>query len=428
MNRLIEILASLLRIGGALAGVAVVFLISDQTLAGAITSAGLEGRVSPAMARMGAHAVFGVLGFIVGSQLAAILTRGPATPAGTRKDAAEAVPRLRRHLVEGGQEAKASPIPRYLDPDPAPTQPVAVSFKELGLDHPSAHEYPAPGGESVEVSDDFAFREEFDRPDSAGSASDEWDDFAAPRPVEAAPPAAAAPVPDSRQEEVPAAVQPAAEALAPESGTERQSSMPQPVSNEGPAPFGAWPAASDPAPASAVWPETAADGGEDIFAPWPDDMVAAPAAEEQPAPADVPPVADIAPVHPASTPAMQAAEEPVQWSPSAAPATGAVGSDGYSRPSFARPGADGDAGWYDGAGDEEEDAEDDGAGYGSLADIGLGKNHAPRAESGQRGEAGLPPAPYAPSKGGNPVPHGKPQDFRLREALAELQRLDPYRP
>ena len=80
-----------------------------------------------------------------------------------------------------------------------------------------------------------------------------------------------------------------------------------------------------------------------------------------------------------------------------------------------------DNGWFAGAGDEEEDADDDGAGYGSLAAVGLGKTHAARAEVGQRGEAGLPDAKEAREV--SSIPKGKPQDFRLREALAELQRV-----
>jgi len=78
--------------------------------------------------------------------------------------------------------------------------------------------------------------------------------------------------------------------------------------------------------------------------------------------------------------------------------------------------------WFAGEGDEEEDAEDDGAGYGSLIAIGLGSRHQPRVDA-LRGEAGLAPAPFA-EQANLPVPQGRgPQDFRLREALEQLRRL-----
>ncbi len=70
-------------------------------------------------------------------------------------------------------------------------------------------------------------------------------------------------------------------------------------------------------------------------------------------------------------------------------------------------------------------AEDDGAGYGSLSDIGLGRTHQPRGGEGPRGEALLPPSEFAKTSAPGAIPKGKPQDFRLREALEELMRVDP---
>ena len=80
--------------------------------------------------------------------------------------------------------------------------------------------------------------------------------------------------------------------------------------------------------------------------------------------------------------------------------------------------------WFDGAGDEEEDADDDGAGYGSLMGIGLGAAHSPhQAVAAPRGEAGI--ARQEEHSGALAViPEGAgPQDFRMRDALANLKAL-----
>jgi len=456
MSMLVTLLASLLRIGGALGGVMAVYLIPDAMLLEALTAAGLAEQVPIPMARMAAHAICGVAGFVIVSQIAGLLLRAPRLAPGTREDAAAAVPRLRRHLVEGGAAPGASSLPDYLDPDPAPTKPVGVSFKELGLEQPHVSEYPAPGGDSAEVSsDEFAYREECDRPDSAGSASDEWDDPepSAPRamPESAPEPAKVTPVQGKRDEAHPAEVQLAhmppypdaadifgdspldpemlAEAASPiEPEIERQDPMPPDLPQENDLPQQDRSPSSSPdvhqaeTGAEALRPEEPC--GEDPAA---DDVeIATPASaipEAEPAPAvrlaETAPVAES--IDPATIAGQYAAPAPAQ-AEAAEPAAQPVHDD-FSKPSFAMPAADGGADWYDGAGDDDEDADDDGAGYGSLADIGLGKNHVPQAAVGQRGEAGLPPALYS-SGGVATLPKGKPQDFRMREALAELQRLE----
>lgn len=365
---MIKLFASALRIGGVVAAVGGMLLVSGETLAAAIAAAGLEHRLAPPVARIAGLAIFALIGFIVGSRLAEVGERKFAAPAGRRQDAVESVPRLRRHLVEGDGGPAGKAAMHYLDPDPAPTAPVAVSFAELGLEPPRACDYPPPAG--GEAPDDFLFAASPGRPESAGSASDEWDDCPVllPRATPPQPPVAA------REAEPPPPPAAADRGTTPAAGASTQDDF-EAVAEEierlqsrlGPA---------DSAPAAQP-PETAA-----------------PAQASRPsAPAEAPPVA----------------------------AAGPVGNDGYSRPSFSRPDATPDSGWYDGAADDEDEAEDDGAGYGSLIAIGLGKNHAPRGAGGQRGEAGLP----ARADGGTRAlaPHGKPQDFRLREALAELDRL-----
>lgn len=388
---LTQITATLLRIVGALAGIAVGFFIPEAVLGQAVTAAGLEAQVTPAIARLAAYAIPGLVGYLIGSRLAAIVERGPSVPAGTREQAAESVPRLRRHLVESAGPARASSIAHYVEPDLAPTKPVAVSFKELGLDQPDVSDYPPPAGDSSRGADEFAFREDLDRPESAGSASDEWDDHVVlPRFEPQNPGPARTESPAQPLEAVILSSEPPAVASAPMKSSDGPP-VEDRVDNAGEDQL---PAEAAPAAADAV-EHHAYDGAN-------------------PAPADFVPDSDDHD-HWQVTPAR------VVPAPTDARS---VGEDGYSRPSFARPDASAGSDWYDGAGDEEEDAEDDGAGYGSLIDIGLGKNHAPRAAIGQRGEAGLAPALYAASGAGALMPHGKPQDFRLREALAELQRLE----
>lgn len=431
---LMTLLASLLRIGGALGGVMAVYLIKDATLAEGLAAAGLADQVSIPMARMAAHAFCGCAGFIIMSQIAGLVMRGPRTPHGTRQDAAEAVPRLRRHLTEGGRTPAPSSLPDYLDPDPAPTKPVGVSFKELGLEQPHVSEYPAPRGESSGESDDFVYRDEFERPESAGSASDEWDD-PTPEPQRSAPPPQAVPaseLPPACESPRPVEPQPEyAEPTVEPARAERAPMMAEPAYAESPA-------SQAPLPTPEPEEEVALTPAEPVMSAEP---VAEPEIERQSSmPHDLPHTSESHPSGPApfGAWAAPAAPEPVASTRESVtplqPAAqmepepeivrpGPVGLDDYSRPSFAMPTAGGDADWYDGAGDDEEEAEDDGAGYGSLSSIGLGRNHAAKVETGQRGEAGLPPALYS-SGGYGLVPKGKPQDFRLREALAELRRLD----
>lgn len=383
-----QITATLLRIGGVLAGIAAGFFVPEAALGEAVAAAGLEAQITPAIARLAAYVVPGLAGFLIGSRLAAIVERGPSVPAGTREQAAESVPRLRRHLVEGAGPAKASSIAHYVEPDLAPTKPVAVSFKELGLDPPSVSDYPPPAGESPCQGDDRAFRNEYDRPESAGSASDEWDDDVV--------------MPRSEPES------PARERLVGEFAPSPESVLGAPAAMERPLGL----SVEDPGEEA---------GGSHL----PDPSVC----EYGPA-TDADNIAPSGAANPQTLNTNPPVDDRDDWQDTPARAvpasvdTRSVGEDGYSRPSFARPDATAGSDWYDGAGDEEEDAEDDGAGYGSLIDIGLGKNHAPRAAAGQRGEAGLAPALYSASGAGALVPHGKPQDFRLREALAELQRLE----
>lgn len=461
MSTLNPILATLLRFGGALAGAGVVYLVSDATLMEGLASAGLAGQVAPEMARIGACVGAVLVGFVIASQVVGLLDRSHRTPHGTKSEAAESVPRLRRHLVEGGGPQRGSAIPDYLDPDPAPTKPVAVSFAELGLEHPSAQEYPMPAGHQGEPGDDFAFADAPDRPDHAGSASEEWDEPAAtlktsvppPAPAPAEPRMSAARAEAAAQARELAARNAEAAPVAPEAPAVRTAA---PAAQAGPVPFGAGNAARHAAesvrdlpvidlphhdlPATdevgltsfdtddshwddAGWDE---DGSFEAVGPAPSpepvragspprQVEAWPVAEPyvvpqvEPAPGHRPAPAPLATTVPDPDPIPAATIPPMP--PHAEPA----------QPRFALS-SSGESDWYDGSGDEEEDAEDDGAGYGSLIDIGLGKSHAPRGGVGQRGEAGLPA--LARSGAMALVPHGKPQDFRLREALAELQRLD----
>lgn len=371
-----RLLAPALRIGGVLAGIGGILLLSGETLAAGIAAAGLEGRLAPPMARAAGLVILALVGFIIGSRLAEIVERKFAAPAGRRQDAVETVPRLRRHLVEGEGQPAGMATMRYLDPDPAPTAPVAVSFAELGLEPPDARDLASSTGEGE--ADEFLFARMVGRPDSAGSASDEWDDCPAPLP-RATPP------------------------------------QPPIVASEPPA---------EVAPPPAEQPDVVAVGNREpsamADAAIPDDFATVveqiETLQARQGPADI--------EHDASRPAspeIAAAVHAARNEEVSEGAAGPVGNDGYSRPSFTRPDAAPDASWYDGAGDDEDEAEDDGAGYGSLIAIGLGKNHGPRGGGGQRGEAGLP----ARTDGGSRavVPHGKPQDFRLREALSELARL-----
>lgn len=365
---MIKMLAPALRIGGVLAGIGGMLLVSSETLAAGIAAAGLEARLAPPVARVAGLVIFALVGFIIGSRLAEMVARASAPPAGRRQDAVETVPRLRRHLVEGEGQPAGMATMRYLDPDPAPTAPVAVSFAELGLEPSAAGHLASPGeGEA----DEFLFARMAGRPDSAGSASDEWDDCPAPLP-RATPP------------------QPPVVAIEPGHEPRMPDEQLGSASDTG--------VDREPAPTT--------------DAPLPDDFATVveqiESLQARQGPADSEPAAS------------RPAPAPVADAGTGEPAPGPVGNDGYSRPSFARPDASPDASWYDGAGDDEEEAEDDGAGYGSLIAIGLGKSHAPRG-GGPMGEGGLPVR--ADGGGRAVVPHGKPQDFRLREALSELARL-----
>lgn len=439
-----KIVGLLLRIGGAGAGVAAVMFIPDAVLARSIAALGLSGSVDLSMARMVAHGLFGLIGFLMGSQIAGMLRHRPKEAPGSRHDAAEAVPRLRRHLVDG-EKKQDSVVPRYEDPNAAPTKPVAVSFKELGLEHPHASEYPAPAGsEQDDHHDSFAYREEAQRPESAGSADDEWAEFGDVPPPPRSQPEVADASPATPVEE-----EPSAQWTAPEPFPAEQDADPieareaQPAADE----WNDAPVAEDLA--FEPWPEEPAAEPELVAEHEPEPVIeAAPvetvAAQEpepvaaeaepvimQPAPV-AEPVAQVQPEpmaepmpEPMPIPALVAAEpEPAPEAVSApvpAPAADA-GPDQYSRVKFAAPS---DENWYDGAGDDEEEAEDDGAGYGSLSDIGLGRTHQPRGGEGQRGEAGLPPSEFGNTNTPSVIPKGKPQDFRLREALEELMRVDP---
>lgn len=462
MDAVMKIVGLLLRIGGAGAGVAAVTFIPDAVLGRSIAALGLSGSVDLQIARMVAHGLFGLIGLLMGSQIAAMLRHGPIDAPGTRHDAAEAVPRLRRHLVDG-EKKQASVVPRYEDPNAAPTKPVAVSFKELGLNHPHVSEYPDPAGEHDDHHDSFVYAEQANRPESAGSADDEWAEFGNAEPPARAQPAApqpaamdAPPVPqaEERREEI------AGQWTAPEpfpAASEAEPVEERPVAAEQAADWNDAPASDDsaferpafeaptfknlpedaaaePEPEPAVSPVVEAEAvhaeaQEPIAEPEPEAIACEPVAESnlarieaQPEPVSEPipapqwepaPVAAMTPVQPAlAEPRALQAVQPVDD----------AGPDAYSRVKFAMPS---DENWYEGAGDDEEEAEDDGAGYGSLSDIGLGRTHQPRGGDGQRGEAGLPPSEFGNTNVSTTIPKGKPQDFRLREALAELMRVDP---
>ncbi|WP_144097206.1 hypothetical protein [Croceicoccus sediminis] len=462
-----KIVGLLLRIGGAGAGVAAVTFIPDAVLGRSIAALGLSGSVDLQMARMVAHGLFGLIGFLMGSQIAAMLRHRPIDPPGNRHDAAESVPRLRRHLVDG-EKKQASVVPRYEDPNAAPTKPVAVSFKELGLDHPHVSEYPDPAGEHDDHHDSFVYAEQANRPESAGSADDEWAEFGnAEPPARAQPPAPdpiaphpvamdapPAPQTEERREETAGqwtAPEPFPTAPEAEPIEERPAVAEQAADwNDAPASddsaferpafeaptFETLPedAAAEPEPEPAAMPvdeakPVHAEIQEPIAEPEPETIACEPVTESNPAQTEAAPEPVSEPIPaPEWEPVPAAAMTPVQPAPAESQALQAVqpaadaAPDAYSRVKFAMPS---DENWYDGAGDDEEEAEDDGAGYGSLSDIGLGRTHQPRGGDGQRGEAGLPPSEFGNTNVSTAIPKGKPQDFRLREALAELMRVDP---
>lgn len=400
MNALSRIFAALLRIVGALAGVAVAYLVDDAALQQAIAVSGFADKVDLSGARLIAHAVGGAVGYIIAAQVAGLLFRAPTARPGTRQDAAEAVPRLRRHLVDSAAPPVPSAMPRYLDPNPEPTSPVAVSFRELGLEHPSANEYPDPEQRYREDADDsVAFAEDPDRPDSAGSAFDEWS--GGDQPSRGA---------DDSNREAGVDAKPQAEPV-PETDFAAPEAAPLSVGMQ-----------DDAMTAESVVPsEDESLNGEIAFVT----PASGPEIVRHTPMPDLEEFKDRSPASNANLDARplgassESASVPQPESPAPARPMAYVEP---SKPGFAMPSVGGDADWYDGAGDEEEDAEDDGAGYGSLIDVGLGKTHAPRGGSGQPGEAGLPPRPDG--TGVSALPKGKPQDFRLREALAELMRLE----
>lgn len=399
-----KLLAPALRIGGVLAGIGGALLVSGGTLAAGIAAAGLEGRLTPTMARVAAMVILALVGFIIGSRLAEMAERKFAAPAGRRQDAVETVPRLRRHLVEDDGQRAGMATTRYLDPDPAPTAPVAVSFAELGLEPSRAGDYPEPSAEGD--ADAFLFARIAGRPDSAGSASDEWDDCPAPLP-RATPPQPPIAAGEARHDAAPEADR--ADQAGDVAAADRNPMAATPAP-----PLPDDPRTDDFAMVAEQIESLQARLGPVAAEPYAGEPHVGELADaDRNAPRAFSPDIAAAPRGPRSAGVAEAS--------AGVSATSPVGNDGYTRPSFARPDAAPDASWYDGAADDEDEAEDDGAGYGSLIAIGLGKNHAPRGAAGQRGEAGLPVR--GDEAGRAVVPHGKPQDFRLREALTELARL-----
>lgn len=400
MNALLNLLVVLLRCVGALGGVVAAIYLPEAMLHQAVAAIGLDGTLDPKLARLGAHAIGGVLGFVLMSQVTALFARRSAVPPGTRREAAESVPRLRRHLMDQEGRQQTSAVPRYLDPDPAPVKPVAVSFKELGLEHPQVSEYPDPAARAPSGRD-FDLREDQDRPQSAGSAMDEWGDapgLSREIPARSDEPAVAEIINDSQEAHAAPETDFAYDAARPGQGAESAQSgyrLPESV-------FG--PDVPDLDVALTSEPSGIAGEFEQPSSPSPE-----PATRSDHVRSESPPLGN---------PGRSIALPP-------APETHAApNGPGFAKPADSVIAHSGDSNWYAGAGDEEEDAEDDGAGYGSLSDIGLGRTHAPRGGQGQPGEAGLPPPKYESALPGSANPQGKPQDFRLREALAELKNLN----
>ena len=390
-----RIIAFVLRAGGAVGGAFAGLQMPPEVLTDLLAHVGLgaDAGVTPLMAGMALAAVGLVFGLLLGSAVAGVLPEDAGEAVGTREDAAASVPRLRRHLADGQGLAKkaGSPLDRLSDPPAGQRLPK----------HDLSNIPPAPKGDEItfERIPNTGFYADIESPVKFDDQDEDLARFALPRE-------------DARL------------------GTKQSSNDDWGSEDE-------WSLPSEAAPDA---PSRPAPGKE---------QRAGISSHEQPASADArpnefaePPV-DIfnddaepfdAPI--AEEPAAFKPEQVQSWAQPAEPAETArvyslqrdTGHDGHSAPRFA-PGLTGgmESDWFAGEADEEEDADDDGAGYGSLMAIGLGKTHKarPQAPTHRPGEANLSPMPLLDADRGRQfIPNGAgPQDFRLREALEELKRV-----
>ncbi len=403
-----RIFAFVLRAGGAVGGAFAGLQMPPAVLTDLLASAGLgaDAGVTPGVAGLALAAVGMVFGLLVGSAIADVLPEGGSEAVGTREDAAASVPRLRRHLAEGQGSAKktGSPLDRLSAP-PAGQRlpkhdlshiPPAPKDDEITFDRIPNTGFYADIELPMNFDDDGEDLARFDLGSDKRQASmnarvaDDWygeDDWGANE--EASSSAACLAAAEQEQELAPA-----------------------PVSAEtGPPPLA----------------QSQAFADSDAFA---EPLMAeqSVAFEREPVQSWSEPAKD---VETARVYSIQRDIGPRDSGGDSGPreaGTGGIGHDGHSAPRFA-PGLTGgmDSDWFAGEADEEEDADDDGAGYGSLMAIGLGKTHKarPQAPTHRPGEANLSPMPLLDAdRGRQLIPNGAgPQDFRLREALEELKRV-----
>lgn len=392
-----RIIAFVLRAGGAVGGAFAGLRMPPTVLTGLLADVGLgaDAGVTPVMAAVALAALGMVFGLLVGSAIAGVLPEGASEAVGTREEAAASVPRLRRHLAEGQGYAKKTGTPlERLSAPPAGQRlpkhdlshiPPAPKDDEITFERIPNTGFYADIESPVKFDDDgddlarFALPGDAVRADEDAAVADDWDaedDWTPP----AAAPTAASPDQDDH---------PAAE-TAPPAAAEPQAHRFAHGSEPAETPMEAEPEPYEPEQAE-PWPQAA---------------------------------------KPIETARVYSLQRDTGQRDTGQRDTGQrdTGHDGHSAPRFA-PGLTGgmESDWFAGEADEEEDADDDGAGYGSLMAIGLGKTHKarPQAPTHRPGEANLSPMPLLDAdRVRQLIPNGAgPQDFRLREALEELKRV-----
>lgn len=380
-----RIIAVVLRVGGAVGGVFAGLQMPPDILMDLLADVGIgaEAGLTPVTAGVALALLGGVFGFLFGTAVAGILPGEMAEPVGTREEAAASVPRLRRHLAEnqGKTSRTGTPLERLSAPPAGQQLPK----------HDLSHIPPAPKDDEIT----------FDRIPNTGFYADiespvrfDEDDDDLARFATVPDDAPAAEFMDEAGDEEPVVT--ARDDHADDPEFVERDHVDAELVRDGAASCdeveqalgaGDWADTGDWAPATDMPPQDRSEAGQN-------------------------------PVHPGFEPA------PVQIQSLCRD----TGHDGHSAPRFA-PGLTGgmEADWFAGEADEEEDADDDGAGYGSLMAIGLGKTHKPRAQPAtpRPGEANLSPMPLLDiDRGRDIIPNGAgPQDFRLREALEELKRV-----
>ncbi|WP_157668218.1 hypothetical protein [Croceicoccus marinus] len=398
-----RIIAFVLRAGGAVGGAFAGLQMPPTVLTGLLADVGLgaEAGVTPVMAAMALAALGLVFGLLVGAAIAGVLPEGVGEAVGTREDAAASVPRLRRHLAEGQGYAKktGTPLERLSAPPTGQRLPK----------HDLSHIPPAPKDDEItfERIPNTGFYADIESPVKFEDDGDDLARFALPGDaVRADEDAALADDWDAEDDWTP-----------PGSATQKLAS---PAHDDHPPAETAPPAAAEPQKHGFAY------GSEPVEAPM--------EAESEPyEPEQAEPWPQAAkPIETARVYSLQrdTGQRDTGQRDTGQRDTGQrdTGHDGHSAPRFA-PGLTGgmESDWFAGEADEEEDADDDGAGYGSLMAIGLGKTHKarPQAPTHRPGEANLSPMPLLDAdRVRQLIPNGAgPQDFRLREALEELKRV-----